>query len=193
MIVIQQEDGSLTSSSFIVQFGILDIFKTKDKVINIEVNGRKIIDVTMRLFDTGVAYFLPDDSISQRTRNSDPETPRDSSLLRFNLTTLNAYHRASHALGRTFSKRERIAEAGLPQRPQRLCYQTSRVDSTSTDKSYEDMDLSDSESVEIQSPTRRCSSLKIKKSGRLFSIKPPLSLVLLSLRYFKIERSLFPD
>ena len=46
IIVIQQADDSLLSTSFFVQFGILDIFKTRDKHVEIEVNDVQIHGIT---------------------------------------------------------------------------------------------------------------------------------------------------
>ena len=57
IIVIQYPDGTLKSSPFHVRFGTLKILKTREKTINIYVNGNKS-ELTMRLSSSGDAYFL---------------------------------------------------------------------------------------------------------------------------------------
>jgi len=115
VIVIQREDGSLHSTSFFVQFGILDLFKTKDRRVDIEVNGVHIDEIEMRLFDTGAAYFQGNRRQKQQTPeiqiNSKPAVPEaakkidanglsetQNNLLKFNLNTLDAYFKASNVL-----------------------------------------------------------------------------------------------
>ena len=174
VIVIQREDGSLVSSSFIVQFGILDIFKTKDKLIHISVNGKNVTDIKMRLFETGVAYFMPEsekkcNDSCPKAGNSDSESDQGSRMLRFNLTSLNVYHKASSALSKAFSKKDSEEN----KRPaSRFFYGQSmtRSESTSSNKSKdESLDnnyLRVSDYAETQTPARRCSSLK-NNIGRL--------------------------
>lgn len=106
VIVIQQENNSLLSTPFFVQFGILDIFKTKDKLINIEVNGNKINSIKMRLFENGVGYFASDEpnlNESTKTVRSVPQSPRESNRTRFNLRSLRYYCNITSALEKTLS------------------------------------------------------------------------------------------
>lgn len=56
IIVIKYPDESYKSSPFKIRFGSFKIFRTKEKIVNIYVNGIKC-DLTMRLSDTGEAYF----------------------------------------------------------------------------------------------------------------------------------------
>ena len=57
IITIQYPDGTLKSSPFHVRFGTLKILKTREKTINIYVNGTKS-ELVMKLSSSGDAYFL---------------------------------------------------------------------------------------------------------------------------------------
>ena len=57
IIVIRYPDGTLKSSPFHVRFGTLKILKTKEKIVNISVNGQNS-ELMMRLSSSGDAYFL---------------------------------------------------------------------------------------------------------------------------------------
>ena len=57
IIVIQYPDGTLKSSPFHLRFGTLKIIKTREKIVNISVNGQKS-ELFMRLSSSGDAYFL---------------------------------------------------------------------------------------------------------------------------------------
>ncbi len=120
IIVIQREDASLHSTSFFVQFGILDLFKTKDRRVDIEVNGVLIQDIEMRLLETGVAYFhqnlqqmplMPQIQVnskvlteSDKKLNANGLTETQNNLLKFNLNTLDAYFKASNILEKALDK-----------------------------------------------------------------------------------------
>ena len=57
IIVIRYPDGTLKSSPFHVRFGTLKILKTKEKLVNISVNGQTS-ELIMRLSSSGDAYFV---------------------------------------------------------------------------------------------------------------------------------------
>eukprot|EP00124_Ichthyophonus_hoferi_P003038 Ihof_evm1s239 gene=Ihof_evmTU1s239 len=57
IIVIEQEDGTLLSSPFHVRFGKINIFRSREKVVNIEVNGEPV-ELKMKLGDAGEAFFV---------------------------------------------------------------------------------------------------------------------------------------
>ncbi|KJE89847.1 nuclear elongation and deformation protein 1 [Capsaspora owczarzaki ATCC 30864] len=57
IIVVHHEDGSLTCSPFHVRFGKLQILRSKEKLVQIEVNGEKV-DLIMKLGDAGEAFFV---------------------------------------------------------------------------------------------------------------------------------------
>lgn len=170
IIVVKQPDESLISSSFIVQFGIFDIFKTKDKIVHIEVNGKKVDDLNMRIFENGIAYFLPemikipkkkvktksDSEKEEQKQTKEPESPgHQSTLLRFNLTSLGTYYRASKAFESAFTVTRKSSNSD----ESKSSIKSSKSNPSSiTDEDSED--YYDSELPLSLSGSRRCSSLK---------------------------------
>uniref|UniRef100_A0AAR2M1X5 phosphatidate phosphatase n=1 Tax=Pygocentrus nattereri TaxID=42514 RepID=A0AAR2M1X5_PYGNA len=57
VIVVRQPDGSLQCSPFHVRFGKLGVLRSKEKVVDIEINGDPI-DLHMKLGDNGEAFFV---------------------------------------------------------------------------------------------------------------------------------------
>ncbi|XP_063901887.1 phosphatidate phosphatase LPIN1-like isoform X2 [Zophobas morio] len=57
VIVIEQPDGSLLGSPFHVRFGKLNLVRSREKIINIEIND-ELIDVKMKLGSAGEAFFV---------------------------------------------------------------------------------------------------------------------------------------
>merc|ERR1712128_352335 len=57
VIVVEQEDGTFKSSPFHVRFGKLGVLKSKEKIVDLEVNGEPV-DLQMKLDDTGAAFFV---------------------------------------------------------------------------------------------------------------------------------------
>jgi len=56
IVVVKHPDGTYKSSPFRIRFGTFKIFSPKDKIVDIFVNGKKC-DLTMRLSESGEAYF----------------------------------------------------------------------------------------------------------------------------------------
>uniref|UniRef100_A0A6J0TPH5 phosphatidate phosphatase n=1 Tax=Pogona vitticeps TaxID=103695 RepID=A0A6J0TPH5_9SAUR len=57
VIVVRQQDGSYMCSPFHVRFGKLGVLRSKEKVIDIEING-EAVDLHMKLGDNGEAFFV---------------------------------------------------------------------------------------------------------------------------------------
>ncbi|XP_066480036.1 phosphatidate phosphatase LPIN2 [Tiliqua scincoides] len=57
VIVVQQQDGTYLCSPFHVRFGKLGVLRSKEKVIDIEING-EAVDLHMKLGDNGEAFFV---------------------------------------------------------------------------------------------------------------------------------------
>ena len=57
-MVVKQEDGTYRSSPFHVRFGKLGVIRSKEKIVDIEINGQKVDDLQMVLGEAGVAYFV---------------------------------------------------------------------------------------------------------------------------------------
>ncbi|XP_055057951.1 phosphatidate phosphatase LPIN2 isoform X2 [Misgurnus anguillicaudatus] len=57
VVVVRQKDGSYQCSPFHVRFGKLGVLRSKEKVIDIEINGEPV-DLHMKLGDNGEAFFV---------------------------------------------------------------------------------------------------------------------------------------
>jgi len=58
VVVVQQEDGSFRCSPFHVRFGKLGVIRSKEKIVDLEINGQKVEDLHMILGDAGEAFFV---------------------------------------------------------------------------------------------------------------------------------------
>ncbi|XP_056155498.1 phosphatidate phosphatase LPIN2-like [Lampris incognitus] len=57
VIVVRQPDGTFQCSPFHVRFGKLGVLRSREKVIDIEINGESV-DLHMKLGDNGEAFFV---------------------------------------------------------------------------------------------------------------------------------------
>ncbi|XP_056620098.1 phosphatidate phosphatase LPIN1 isoform X2 [Triplophysa dalaica] len=57
VIVVQQPDGSLVCSPFHVRFGKMGVLRSRQKVVDIEINGEPV-NLHMKLGDNGEAFFV---------------------------------------------------------------------------------------------------------------------------------------
>lgn len=57
VIVVRQPDGTFQCSPFHVRFGKLGVLRSREKVIDIEING-ETVDLHMKLGDNGEAFFV---------------------------------------------------------------------------------------------------------------------------------------
>uniref|UniRef100_A0A8C2H2G8 phosphatidate phosphatase n=1 Tax=Cyprinus carpio TaxID=7962 RepID=A0A8C2H2G8_CYPCA len=57
VVVVRQKDGTFQCSPFHVRFGKLGVLRSKEKVIDIEINGEPV-DLHMKLGDNGEAFFV---------------------------------------------------------------------------------------------------------------------------------------
>lgn len=56
-IIIKKEDGTFQSSPFHVRFGKLGVLRSREKVVDIEINGEPV-DIQMKLGESGEAFFI---------------------------------------------------------------------------------------------------------------------------------------
>uniref|UniRef100_A0AAQ4RL55 phosphatidate phosphatase n=1 Tax=Gasterosteus aculeatus aculeatus TaxID=481459 RepID=A0AAQ4RL55_GASAC len=75
VIVVRQPDGSFQCSPFHVRFGKLGVLRSKEKIVDIEINGESV-DLHMKLGDNGEAFFVEQ---NENNRSSSPKS--DSELL----------------------------------------------------------------------------------------------------------------
>uniref|UniRef100_A0A6M2DQE0 LNS2/PITP domain-containing protein n=1 Tax=Xenopsylla cheopis TaxID=163159 RepID=A0A6M2DQE0_XENCH len=57
VVVVEQPDGAFTCSPFHVRFGKLGVLRSKEKLVDIEING-EIRDIHMKLGESGEAFFV---------------------------------------------------------------------------------------------------------------------------------------
>ncbi|KAK6168129.1 hypothetical protein SNE40_022017 [Patella caerulea] len=57
VVITQQEDGTYTSSPFHVRFGKMGVLRSREKVVDIEINGLPA-DIQMKLGEAGEAFFV---------------------------------------------------------------------------------------------------------------------------------------
>uniref|UniRef100_A0A2M4BAQ1 phosphatidate phosphatase n=2 Tax=Anopheles marajoara TaxID=58244 RepID=A0A2M4BAQ1_9DIPT len=57
VVVVEQPDGSYQSSPFHVRFGKLGVLRSREKVVDIELNGEPV-ELQMKLGDSGEAFFV---------------------------------------------------------------------------------------------------------------------------------------
>ncbi|CAM9710733.1 unnamed protein product [Lampetra planeri] len=67
VIVVRQPDGSLLCSPFHVRFGKLGVLRSREKVVDIEINGRAV-NLHMKLGDNGEAFFVEETQMQEATR-----------------------------------------------------------------------------------------------------------------------------
>lgn len=72
VLVVKQVDGSFRCSPFHVRFGKLGVLRSREKVVDIEINGEPV-DLHMKLGDSGEAFFvqeLESDEVSASALNT---------------------------------------------------------------------------------------------------------------------------
>ncbi|XP_061642097.1 zgc:123305 isoform X2 [Phyllopteryx taeniolatus] len=68
VIVVRQPDGAFQCSPFHVRFGKMGVLRSKEKVVDIEINGESV-DLHMKLGDNGEAFFV------EQNENLEAEVP----------------------------------------------------------------------------------------------------------------------
>uniref|UniRef100_A0A1L8E5C0 phosphatidate phosphatase n=1 Tax=Nyssomyia neivai TaxID=330878 RepID=A0A1L8E5C0_9DIPT len=71
VVVVEQPDGTFLSSPFHVRFGKLGVLRSREKIVDIEVNGEPI-DIHMKLGESGEAFFVeecPEDDLEELPSN----------------------------------------------------------------------------------------------------------------------------
>ncbi|XP_068919685.1 phosphatidate phosphatase LPIN3 [Petaurus breviceps papuanus] len=76
VLVVKQPDGSFLCSPFHVRFGKLGVLRSREKVVDIEINGEPV-DLQMKLGDDGEAFFAQE---RETTEEEDPTSLFASSI-----------------------------------------------------------------------------------------------------------------
>uniref|UniRef100_A0A3P8SD71 Lipin N-terminal domain-containing protein n=1 Tax=Amphiprion percula TaxID=161767 RepID=A0A3P8SD71_AMPPE len=66
VIVVRRPDGSLQCSPFHVRFGKMGVLRSREKVVDMEINGEPV-DLHMKLGDNGEAFFVQETENDQVT------------------------------------------------------------------------------------------------------------------------------
>ena len=80
IIVVQHDDGLLTSTPFHVRFGKLQLLKSREKLVTIAVNGHEC-DFRMKLGHAGEAFFVFDADKQQPATEEELSSPITSPIL----------------------------------------------------------------------------------------------------------------
>ncbi|XP_028355329.1 phosphatidate phosphatase LPIN3 isoform X2 [Physeter macrocephalus] len=72
VLVVRQADGSFRCSPFHVRFGKLGVLRSREKVVDIEINGEPV-DLHMKLGDSGEAFFIQELESDVLGTASEPE------------------------------------------------------------------------------------------------------------------------
>ncbi|XP_030761072.1 phosphatidate phosphatase LPIN3 [Sitophilus oryzae] len=70
VVVVEQPDGTYNCSPFHVRFGKLGVLRSKEKVVDIEING-EALDIHMKLGESGEAFFV--EELEDDDENDIPE------------------------------------------------------------------------------------------------------------------------
>uniref|UniRef100_A0A8C1NX66 phosphatidate phosphatase n=1 Tax=Cyprinus carpio TaxID=7962 RepID=A0A8C1NX66_CYPCA len=79
VVVVRQKDGTYQCSPFHVRFGKLGVLRSKEKVIDIEINGEPV-DLHMKLGDNGEAFFVQETEEQNVTHLATSPIPTESHL-----------------------------------------------------------------------------------------------------------------
>uniref|UniRef100_A0AAX7TSZ4 phosphatidate phosphatase n=1 Tax=Astatotilapia calliptera TaxID=8154 RepID=A0AAX7TSZ4_ASTCA len=77
VVVVRQPDGSFQCSPFHVRFGKLGVLRSKEKIVDIEINGESV-DLHMKLGDNGEAFFVEENENMEVTLCQPEKTAVDS-------------------------------------------------------------------------------------------------------------------
>ncbi|KAJ1532045.1 hypothetical protein ONE63_000676 [Megalurothrips usitatus] len=71
VIIVEQPDGTFTCSPFHVRFGKLGVLRSREKVVDIEINGEPL-DIHMKLGESGEAFFVEEVSSDELSEDVPP-------------------------------------------------------------------------------------------------------------------------
>ncbi|XP_028628079.1 phosphatidate phosphatase LPIN1 [Grammomys surdaster] len=92
IIVVRQPNGSLQCSPFHVRFGKMGVLRSREKVVDIEINGESV-DLHMKLGDNGEAFFVQETDNDQRVPETLPNDvpPFQDDIPKENLPSISTY------------------------------------------------------------------------------------------------------
>ncbi|TDH14106.1 hypothetical protein EPR50_G00042200 [Perca flavescens] len=176
VIVVRQPDGSFQCSPFHVRFGKLGVLRSKEKIVDIEINGESV-DLHMKLGDNGEAYFVeeneneevPDQPCTSPIPLEVPEeieeTPEGSSITRSGACRKN--HHRKHMLSDPHLREENYVVLWTNTEEENTQQPKATLDDIDSDEDIEAM-IPSSLSTKILSATQ-CITQMYRKSLRLTS------------------------
>ncbi|XP_014847557.1 PREDICTED: phosphatidate phosphatase LPIN1 isoform X1 [Poecilia mexicana] len=157
VIVVRHPDGSLHCSPFHVRFGKMGVLRSREKVVDIEINGEPV-DLHMKLGDNGEAFFV------QQTNNDQEVVP--SYLATSPILSDAAFSMSSPLMGKSSGPPVQILgslgsngeSSGAVTKKRRKRRRKSRADSTrreesgdySADEDMFSIDISSDEEAEME-------------------------------------------
>ncbi|XP_029725975.1 phosphatidate phosphatase LPIN3 isoform X1 [Aedes albopictus] len=121
VIIVEQPDGSFVCSPFHVRFGKLGVLRSREKIVDIEINGEPV-DIHMKLGESGEAFFV------EECLEEDGEVPAHMATSPIPTSSFNANYENSIV---TVTKQ--LEDENLP-RPRRNSIDLSK-ENTESDKS----------------------------------------------------------
>uniref|UniRef100_A0A8C5Q9Y6 phosphatidate phosphatase n=1 Tax=Leptobrachium leishanense TaxID=445787 RepID=A0A8C5Q9Y6_9ANUR len=169
VIVVRQEDGTYLCSPFHVRFGKLGVLRSKEKVIDIEINGESV-DLHMKLGDNGEAFFVQETDEEKEQVPAHLATspiPTDGSFFKNVSTHLpNFFDEEKKALVSQISEAEIIPTGSVKKKKRRRkkikVEKKEELPPTSAVEEIFDMDLSSDEGSPMH-PPRSSSSTALKE------------------------------
>ncbi|EMP38244.1 Phosphatidate phosphatase LPIN3 [Chelonia mydas] len=86
IIVVRQPDGSFRCSPFHVRFGKLGVLRSREKVVDIEINGEPV-DLHMKLGDNGEAFFVQESEENEVSKLERVEPVKSTMTITMTATT----------------------------------------------------------------------------------------------------------
>ncbi|KAM3602570.1 uncharacterized protein V6R79_006432 [Siganus canaliculatus] len=158
VIVVRQPNGSLQCSPFHVRFGKMGVLRSKEKVVDMEINGEPV-DLHMKLGDNGEAFFVKETENDQEVVPSYLATspiPSDGAMMMSSslMGKKNSGGTPIQTLGATGSSGENVSIKKRRKRRRKARTDSMRREESGDYSEDEDMftiDISSDEGTEMES------------------------------------------
>ncbi|XP_077583061.1 phosphatidate phosphatase LPIN2 isoform X2 [Stigmatopora nigra] len=146
VVVVRQPDGSFQCSPFHVRFGKLGVLRSKEKIVDIEINGESV-DLHMKLGDNGEAFFV------EQNENMESEVPAHLCTSPIPLDDPEEMTETSSVSGsgtRKKKRRRKRARADSHQREEGVSSSDEQVKEWDKDHSVQDCPDKDNHAKQLQ-------------------------------------------
>ncbi|XP_037101049.1 phosphatidate phosphatase LPIN1 isoform X3 [Syngnathus acus] len=177
VIVVRRPDGSLHCSPFHVRFGKMGVLRSREKVVDIEINGEPV-DLHMKLGDNGEAFFVQEMENNQEVVPAYLATspiPSDGLVLMSSSLMGKSPGTAVQTVG---SSGETGTAATMMMKKRRKRRRKARTDSLKKEESGDDysededmfsMDISSDEEMESNRPPPREAAAALSKQASVYA------------------------